>query len=412
MNKLTPQRSFRRRRFAIGVLTLALLAGAADYTVTHATAAEGSNKVPVAGPPAPKITVAPVEEKVVTEYQELTGHVDAVETVELRARVSGHIDAVQFQAGQLVQKNDLLFRIDPRWYRAQFDLATAQADQARAHAEIAEREAKRAAELLAASAISNEEAESRRSRAVEAKAALATAEAALATARLDLEHTEVRAPIAGRISRALVTPGNLVSGSPGNATLLTTIVSVGDAYVYADLDEAAALRFNRLLRENRIALDQGRVPVEMQLDDETGYPRRGYIESLDNRLNPSTGSLVLRMVFSNGDQALTPGLFARVRLPISAPRPTLLISERAVGTDQSQKFVLAIGENNTVVYRPVKLGSVVEGKRIVRDGLRPGDQIVVNGLQRIRPGMTVSPEIAQTEPTSEAKPTSVSVAIR
>jgi RND family efflux transporter MFP subunit len=213
----------------------------------------------------------------------------------------------------------------------------------------------------------------------------------------------VRAPITGHVSRALVTPGNLVSGSPGNATLLTTIVSIGEAFVYADLDEAAVLRFNRLIRENRLPLANGHVAVEMQLADESGYPRRGFIESSDNRLNFATGSLVLRMVFANTDHALLPGLFARVRVPISTPQPTLLISERAVGTDQSQKFVFALDKNNTVAYRTVKLGGTIEGKRIVRDGLKPGEQIVVNGLQRVRPGMTVQPEVAAVAASETTK---------
>jgi RND family efflux transporter MFP subunit len=331
-----------------------------------------------ATPPAPKVTVAAVEERLITEYEELIGRVDAVETVELRARVSGHLDAVNFRSGQLVEKGQVLFSIDPRWYRAQFDLA-------QARYEVAEREAKRAAGLFAAAAISAEEADARRARAAEARAALATAQ-------LDLEHTEVRAPISGRVSRALVTRGNLVSGAPGGATLLTTIVSQGEAFVYADLDEGTLLKFHRLTRENRLAAADGRIPVELQLADENGYPRRGYIESADNRVNASTGSLVLRLVFPNPDGALIPGLFARVRIPISAPQRALLISDRAVGTDQSQKFVFAIGENNTVHYRSVKLGGSVEGKRIVRDGLKPGDQIIVNGLQRVRPGMQVAPE--------------------
>jgi multidrug efflux system membrane fusion protein len=387
-----------RRRIAVIASSFVFVAAIAVYSVTHVVAAEKSSTA-TAAPPAPKVTVAPVEEKLVTEYEEITGRVDATETVELRARVSGHLDAVRFQAGQLVHKGDVLFTIDPRWYRAQFDLATAQAAQGRAHAEIAEREAKRADELLVSAAVSSEEAEARRSRALEARAAFASAEAALVTARLDLEHTEVQAPIDGQISRALVTTGNLVSGSPGNATMLATIVTVGEVYVYADIDESTLLKFNRLVRENRLAVENGRVPVEMQLADETGYPRRGYIESSDNRLNAATGSLLLRLVFSNSDHALVPGLFARVRVPIGAPQPTLLISERAIGTDQSQKFVLALAKDNTAAYRSVTLGGSVHDKRIVRSGLRPGDRVIVNGLQRVRPGMTVDPEIAAVAAT-------------
>lgn len=348
---------------------------------------------------APKVTVAPVEERLITEHEELVGRVDAAETVELRARVSGHLESVRFHAGQDVAQGEILFTIDPRWYRAQFDLARAQVDQAGARADVAEREAKRAADLLAASAVSSEEAEARRARAIEARAAVASARAALATAQLDLEHTEVRAPIAGRVSRALLTPGNLVSGSPASGTLLTTIVSTGDAFVYADLDETTLLKFNRLTREHRLGSTDGRIAVELQLADETGYPRRGYIESTDNRVNASTGSLMLRLVFENQDGALLPGLFARVRIPISAPQRALLISDRAVGTDQSQKFVLALTANNTVAYRTVKLGGAFDGKRIVRSGLQAGDQIVVNGLQRVRPGMTVEPEQLATAET-------------
>ncbi len=377
-------RFFRpRHRRVVLVLASVLLAGLfLAHASSHATAAEPAARTPAA-PPAPKVTVAPVEEKLVTEYEEITGRVDAQETVELRARVSGHIASVHFQAGQVVRQGDVLFSIDPRWYQAQFDLA-------RARAEVADRESQRAAELLAAKAISAEEADARRAHAAETRAAFELA-------RLDLDYTAVRAPITGRVSRAFVTAGNLVSGAPGSATLLTTIVSIGDAFVYADMDEAMMLRFNRLARENRLVAPGGRVPVELQLADETGFPRRGYIESADNRLNSATGSLALRMVFPNSDQALVPGLFARVRVPVSAPERALLISERAIGTDQSQKFVLALGDDNTVVYRSVKLGAEADGKRIVRDGLRPGERIVVNGAQRIRPGMTVAPELAAAE---------------
>lgn len=378
---ITTSRNFLHRlrpRFLFVAAGVLAAAGAGLYLATPSSLHAAEASAPVA-PPAPKVTVAPVEQQLVTEYEELTGHVDAMETVELRARVSGHLESVRFQAGQLVQQGDVLFTIDPRWYRAQFDLATARS-------EVAAREAARAEKLLAAAAISGEEVESRRAAAAEARAALETA-------KLDLEHTEVRAPIAGRISRALVTPGNLVSGSPGNATLLTTLVSVGDAYVYADLDEATLLKFNRLARENRILTRNGRIPVELQLSDESDYPRQGYIESTDNRVNPSTGSLSLRLVFPNDDNALIPGLFARVRIPVSEPQSALLISERAIGTDQSQKFVLTVDADNTVAYRTVKLGSVVDGKRVVREGLQPGESIIVNGLQRVRPGMTVAPEI-------------------
>lgn len=385
-----------RRRLSVLLASLAISAGAVTWSAPRLLAAPVSASSPASA--GPKVTIAPVEEKLLAEYEEITGHVEAVETVELRARVSGHLDSVHFQAGQLVKAGDLLFTIDPRWYKARFDLATA-------HAEVADREAKRADELLAATAISSEDAEARRARSAEARAELVTAQ-------LDLEHTQVRAPIAGRISRALITKGNLVSGSPDGATLLTTIVSVGDAYVYADIDEATFLKFNRRAHDTSRAASNGPIQVELQLGDESGYPRHGYIESADNRINPATGSLTLRMVFSNSDEVLVPGLFARVRVPVSTPEPTLLISERAVGTDQSQKFVLTVDKDRTTAYRPVKLGGLVEGKRIVRSGLKAGDQIIVNGLQHVRPGMTVNPETAVAVSASPTPSGSTTVASR
>jgi len=369
----------RRSHLVAAIFAGLVIAGAfVAYSAMRARAAGPQQAAPPSA--GPKVTVAPVTEELLADYDEITGHVDATETVELRARVSGHLDSVNFQAGQIVREGDLLFMIDPRWYKAQFDLA-------RARAEDAEREAKRADQLLADTAISSEEAESRRARAAEAQAELATA-------RLDLEHTEVRSPITGRIGRALITRGNLVSGSPGDATLLTTIVSIGQSYVYADIDEATLLKFNRFAHDHAGAGEGGRVPVDLELADETGYPRHGFIESSDNRLNPDTGSLTLRMIFTNTDEALVPGLYARVRVPIGAPQPTLLISERAVETDQSQKFVLVVGADRVASYRTVKLGGTVEGKRIVRSGLQRGDKVIVDGLQHVRPGMPVDPETA------------------
>jgi RND family efflux transporter MFP subunit len=343
----------------------------------------------------PSVTVAQVEQQEIVEWDEFTGRTEAVESVEVRPRVSGHIQEVKFQSGQLVKEGDVLFVIDPRWHQAEFDRREAEYQQAKVRLENAEREAKRTEQLLANKAISTEEGDARVARFNEAKAGLQAARAARDTAKLDLDYTAIRAPINGRVSRALKTTGNYVSGVSGMGTLLTTIVSVDPIYVYADVDENSLLKFNALAQARKLTSDgEGRVPVELQLADEEGFPQRGHIESLDNRVDANMGSILLRAVFPNSEGRIVPGLFARIRVPLSERYTALLVDERAIGTDQGQKFVLTLSSTNTAEYRPVKLGPTVNGKRIVRTGLTAGEQIVVNGLQRVRPGMPVTPETA------------------
>jgi multidrug efflux system membrane fusion protein len=361
----------------------------------HGAQSQGSPQMPPA-----KVTVAAVTEKNVVEWREFTGRTEAVENVEVRPRVSGHIQEVRFQSGQLVKKGDVLFVIDPRWHQAEFDRREAEYVQAKVRLETAEREANRTVQLLASKAISTEEAEARQSRFSEAKAGLLAAEAARNFAKLDLELTEIRSPIDGRVSRALITPGNFVSGVAGNATVLTTIVTVDPVYVYANFDEQSLLKFNELVHAHKLTSEQGKVPVELQLGNEEGYPHRGYVESLDNRLDAGTGSILLRAVFPNQDGAVLPGLFARIRVPLTAEYPALMISESAVATDQAQKFVLALTSSNTVEYRSITLGPSIDGQRVVRSGVNAGDEIVVNGLQRVRPGMQV---VAEKAAATQAK---------
>ena len=346
-------------------------------------------------PSPPVVTVAPVERQELVEWDEFTGRTEPVESVEVRPRVSGYIQEVRFQSGQLVKKSDVLFVIDPRWHQAEFDRRQAEFEQARVRLDNARREADRTPQLLANKAISIEESDARQARHQEAKAALQAAQAALDSARLDLEYTQVRSPIDGRVSRALLTEGNYVSGVAGATTVLTTLVSVDPIYVYADIDENSLLKFNALTQARKLETNgAGKIPVELQLADEREFPHRGYIESFDNHLNPNTGSILLRAVFPNADGRVVPGLFARIRVPLSERHPVLLVDERAIGTDQAQKFVLTLTSTNTVAYRSVNLGPVIDGKRVIRSGLEADEKIVVNGLQRVRRGMTVTPQEA------------------
>jgi len=344
--------------------------------------------------PPPTVTVAPVEQKEIVEWREFTGHTEPVDYVDIRPRVSGYIQEVKFKSGQLVKKGDVLFVIDPRWNKAVFDERQADYDQTKS-------EAGRVAILLQSHAISEEEADARR-------AHFETAKAALDFARLDLEYTEVRAPIDGRVSRALMTEGNYVSGVAGSASLLTTIASVDPVYVYADVDENSFLKLHELISANAMETNaHGQIPVQLQLADESNFPREGYVESLDNHLDPGTGSILLRAVFPNPNGQIVPGLFARIRIPLSKRHPAFLVDERAIGTDQSQKFVFTLTSSNTVAYQTVDLGQNFEGKRIVESGLRGGEVIVVNGLQRVRTGMQVTPEKEVA-----AKPVEVNTAMR
>ncbi len=378
--------------------TVALIAVPTLFTGCGQGAAQQS-------PPPPSVTVAPVERKEVVEWEEFTGRIEAVEAVDVRPRVSGYIQEVRFRSGQLVKKGDVLFLIDPRWHQAAFDQRQAETERAKAQMDNARREADRTAQLLANKAISTEEADARISKLQVAKAALLAAEAERDSAKLDLEYTQVRASIDGRVSRALLTEGNYVSGIAGAATLLTTIVSVDPVYAYADVDEDTLLKFNALAHAQKLETNNdGKVPVQLQLADEQSFAHQGHIESFDNRLDPNTGSILLRAVFPNPDGRIVPGLFARIRVPLSERHPALLVSERAIATDQAQKYVLTLTASNTVAYQPVSLGPVIDGKRVVRTGLQPGERIVVNGLQRVRPGMPVTPEteMAQTPPGNDA----------
>jgi len=368
------------------------------------TVLAGCSAPKAAAPPSPSVTVAAVPEKEITEWDEYTGRMEAVDAVEIRPRVSGYIQRVVFNEGKEVHKGDVLFEIDPRPYQADFDRAQAQLEQAKTSAALAERDAERAKNLVDKQAISKEEFDQRTSAKSNADAAIRAAEAALETARLNLDWTKVRAPISGRASRAEVTAGNLVQSGPPNSTLLTTVVSLDPMYVYFEGDEQSYLKYQALARKgSRPSSREVKNPVLLGLADENGtFPHKGYVDFVDNQLNSQTGTIRARAVFSNKDRIYTPGLFARIRLLGSAKYKTTLILDEAIGTDQDRKFVLALKPDSTIEYRPVQLGPLVEGLRVVKSGLKAGDKVVINGLQRVRPGIKVSAKEAPMAPDTSA----------
>jgi RND family efflux transporter MFP subunit len=345
------------------------------------------------------VTVAEVPEREIAEWDEFTGRLEAVDQVEIRPRVSGYITRVTFDEGKEVRKGEVLFEIDPRPYQAELARTEAELERARSAAALAASDVQRAGKLVEAQAISREEYDSRTSAEAQGGATVRGAEAAVQTARLNLEWTRVRSPIAGRVSSAMVTPGNLVQGGPP-ATLLTTVVSLDPMYVYFDSDEQTYLRYVSQARSTGDNWREARLAVHLGLANETGYPHEGRLDFVDNQVDPRTGTIRTRAVFSNRSRSLTPGLFARVKLVGEQKTKSLLVRDAAIGTDQDRKFVLVVGPGDTLVYRPIEPGRLADGLRIVTSGLEAGDRIVVNGLMRVRPGMKVAPTLTAMEPDS------------
>lgn len=348
-------------------------------------------------PPPPAVTVAQPVEREVVEWDEYTGRLEASEMVEVRARVSGFIDSVHFADGGDVKQGDLLFVIDPRPYQTALDQAKADVARAQAQVDRATAEVARLEKLRAASAASDKEYLDERYNQQSAQAQRAAAEAAVRMAELNLEFTRVTAPISGRIGRKLVTPGNLINGGAGQATLLTTIAATDPIYCYVDADERAILKYQRLSREHkRQSARETRIPAYMGLADEgERFPHEGYIDFVNNRLDPATGTLQARATFVNpGGDRFTPGLFARLRVPGSGRYHATLVADEAIGTDQGQKFVIVVGPDNVAQYRRVQTGALFNGLRVV-EGVKADEWVVVNGLMNARPGMPVNPTKAQ-----------------
>jgi RND family efflux transporter MFP subunit len=344
-------------------------------------------------PPPPQVSVAAVVEKRVKDWDEFTGRFQAVETVEIRPRVSGYIDKIAFKEGSLVKQGDLLFVIDPRPYQADYDRAAADLKRFKTALELARIESTRVQRLRESGAVSQEELDERTSTVAQAEANVAGAQAALESAALNMGFTRVTSPVTGRVSRAEVTRGNLVTGGNNGGTLLSSVVSMDPIYLYFDSDEQAYLRYMEMARSGeRTSPREATSPVHIGLANEEGFPHSGTMDFVDNQHNPQTGTIRARAVFANKDGLFTPGLFARVQLVGSDDYNAILIDDRAVNTDQSQKYVFLLGADNKVEYRKIKLGRVIDGLRIVREGLKPGDVIVVNGAQRVHPGLTVAPQ--------------------
>lgn len=381
---------------ALSVASLAgvILAGCVDSKADPAAAA---------APTAPPVSAAVVLEKPVAETQEFSGRLEAIEVVEIRPRVSGYITAVNFRPGAEVKKGDVLFVIDPRPYQAEADRAEAAANAARARSDLARLELQRAEKLLLDKAIARREYDERAAAQKELDASARAAQAQHQSARLNLAYTRVTAPINGRVSKAEITLGNLVDAT----AVLTSVVSMDHVYASFDGDEQTYLRVGSRVQRGQPAV------VKVGLANEEGFPHEGKLEFVDNQLNPATGSVRMRAVLANSDHALAPGLFARIQVGSGVANNAVVINERAIGTDQSRKYVVVIGADSKAEYRPVTLGPVADGMRVVRAGLKAGEKIVVNGLQRVRPGEPVTPQMLamDADPTAAAVKADAKVAL-
>jgi membrane fusion protein, multidrug efflux system len=376
-----------------GTLTLQLMVAIGLATLAGLNAGCSSSAQPKAPAPAlVEVSVAEVVCKQISDSDEFTGRLEAVDAVEVRPRVSGYLQSVHFKEGAIVRQGDLLFQIDPRPLQAEVDRLKGDLAQARAQLSRAQSDFQRAERLHNNDGMSAEEYDRRAAVRSEAEARIASTEGALRGAELNLEFTRVTAPISGRVGRAEITEGNLVEGGAGQIKPLTTLVSLDPIYVYFDVDEQTYLKYARVTQSREASSHELRGAAHLGLADEDGFPHAGQVSFVDNQVSSSTGTIRLRATFANKHLALTPGLFARIRLQGSGAQSGCLARDEAVITDLNQKYVFVLGKNNTLEYRPVKLGPITDGLRVVRDGLHEGDVIVVSGLQRVRPGVAVTPK--------------------
>ena len=354
---------------------------------------EGKKKP--AGPPPPSVTVVKALQKEVTEWDEYTGRLAAVDEVEIRAQVSGYLESIHFKDGQMVKKGDLLFVVDPRPYQAVLDRAEAQARQAEAGMALADLNLKRTQELASKNAVASQDLDERRSKQLEASAAVQVAQAEVKAARLNLDFTQIAAPVSGRINRHLVSEGNLISGGAANSTLLTTIVSLDPIQAYFEADEQSYLKYTRLDKSGtRQSSRDVANPVKMELSDEENFPHLGQMDFVENRIDVNTATVQGRAIFQNPDLVLTPGQFVRLRLLGSPAHLAVLIPDQAIVSDQSQKFVWVLEDEGAAKYRTVVPGPMIDGLRVIRTGLKADEPVVVLGLQSVRAGIKVKAQEA------------------
>jgi multidrug efflux system membrane fusion protein len=356
------------------------------------------------GPPqSPAVTVAQPVERKVQEWDEFTGRFEAVDTVEVRARVSGYLNEVHFTDGQNVRKGDLLFVIDPRPFQRMVERLRAELAAAKARFDFAQKDFERARPLAKSENISEQVFQQRQKELSESEATVKASEANLAAAELDLEFTRILAPIDGRISRRLVSAGNYVTGASSSATLLTTIVSQDPIQFYFDVSEADYLKYVRLgAAVSRADTAAAKLPVDLGLLDENRFPHRGFLDFIDNRIDQSTGALRGRALFENREGLFKPGLFARIRLAGSDEYMALMLPDTAIASDQTNRFVYTVGEDGSVAYKPVTLGPIFDGLRVIRSGVAASDWVIVNGIQRARPGVKVTPQRSKIDVPAEA----------
>lgn len=377
--------SLSRKQLTLSAVILAIFATGGSFILFQENA-DAKATPTAAAPPAATVDVASVVSQTITDWQEYSGRLEAIDQVDVRPQVSGKLIAVHFKDGSLVNKGDLLFTIDPRPFEAELNRAKAQLASAEAQVTYSSANLGRNQRLIQSNAIAHQELDQAENEARSANANLQAAKAAVETARLNLEYTRITAPVSGRISRAEVTVGNVVSAGNG-AQVLTSLVSVSRLYASFDVDEQTYLKYISNQRNS------ARVPVYLGLANESGFSREGYISSIDNNLNTTSGTIRVRATFDNPKGVMLPGLYARIRLGGGQPRAAILISPTAIGVDQDKRFVVVVDAKNQTAYREVKLGTQQDGLQIINSGLQVGDRIVVNGLQRIRPGDPVSPHI-------------------